>query len=174
MKAVVAAALVVLSPPPPVCLPRAQILLAAGSEYNAARGAGRSGHAASLQKIIDRAGEAATLEEAQLALSQQGYVATPQNMVDRGEAATLEEAQLVLSRKGNAAALQKGHDRACRTTTHFILAPRLVKTEQLPASMKTPYLPWLGPRSAMPGQSAPALARWLPMPSGAAYVSDIV
>ena len=68
MKAVVAAALVVLSPPPPVCLPRAQILLAAGSEYNAARGAGRSGHAASLQKIIDR-GEAATLEEAQLVLS---------------------------------------------------------------------------------------------------------
>ena len=63
MKAVVAAALVVLSPPPPVCLPRAQILLAAGSEYNAARDAGRSGHAASLQKIIDR-GEAGTLEEA--------------------------------------------------------------------------------------------------------------
>ena len=36
MKADVAAALVVLSPPPPVCLPRAHILLAAGSDiqYN--------------------------------------------------------------------------------------------------------------------------------------------
>ena len=90
MKAVVAAALVVLSPPPPVCLPRAQLLLAAGSDYNAARGAGRSGLAASLLKIMDR-GEAATLEEAQLVLSRQGHAATLRNMVKRGEVATLEE-----------------------------------------------------------------------------------
>ena len=110
MKAVVAAALLVLSPPPPVCLPRAQILLAAGSEYNAGRGAGRSGHAASLQKIIDR-GEAATLEEAQLAFSRQGHAAALWSLVDRGEAETLEEAQLVLSRKGNAVALQNMVDR---------------------------------------------------------------
>ena len=78
-------ALVVLSPPPRVCLPRAQIFLAAGSEHDAARGAGRG--AASLQKIID--GEA-TLEEAQLELARQRHTAGLQTMVDRGDAATLE------------------------------------------------------------------------------------
>ena len=58
--------------------------------------------------------------------------------------------------------------------SHFILSPRLVKTEQLPTSMKTPYFSHLGPSSAMPGQSAPAFAMWLAMPSGAAYVSDMM
>ena len=99
-------ALVVLSPPPRVCLPRAQIFLAAGSEHNAARGAGRG--AASLQKIID--GEA-TLEEAQLELARQRHTAGLQTMVDRGDAATLEEAQLMLSRQGHAALMQNMVDR---------------------------------------------------------------
>ena len=94
-------ALVGLSPPPRVCLPRAQIFLAAGSEHDAARGAGRG--AASLQKIID--GEA-TLEEAQLELARQRHTAGLQTMVDRGDAATLEEAQLMLSRQGHAALMQ--------------------------------------------------------------------
>ena len=99
-------ALVGLSPPPRVCLPRAQIFLAAGSEHDAARGAGRG--AASLQKIID--GEA-TLEEAQLELARQRHTAGLQTMVDRGDAATLEEAQLMLSRQGHAALMQNMVDR---------------------------------------------------------------
>ena len=99
-------ALVVLSPPPRVCLPRAQIFLAAGSEHDAARGTGRG--AASLQKIID--GEA-TLEEAQLELARQRHTAGLQTMVDRGDAATLEEAQLMLSRQGHAALMQNMVDR---------------------------------------------------------------
>ena len=99
-------ALVVLSPPPRVCLPRAQIFLAAGSEHDAARGAGRG--AASLQKIID--GEA-TLEEAQLELARQRHTAGLQTIVDRGDAATLEEAQLMLSRQGHAALMQNMVDR---------------------------------------------------------------
>ena len=99
-------ALVVLSPPPRVCLPRAQIFLAAGSEHDAARGAGRC--AAPLQKIID--GEA-TLEEAQLELARQRHTAGLQTMVDRGDAATLEEAQLMLSRQGHAALMQNMVDR---------------------------------------------------------------
>ena len=99
-------ALVVLSPPPRVCLPRAQIFLAAGSEHDAARGTGRG--AASLQKIID--GEA-TVEEAQLELARQRHTAGLQKIVDRGDAATLEEAQLMLSRQGHAALMQNMVDR---------------------------------------------------------------
>ena len=127
-------ALVVLSPPPRVCLPRAQIFLAAGSEHDAARGTGRGAaslqkiidgeatveeaqlelarqrHTAGLQKIVDR-GDAATLEEAQLMLSRQGHAALMQNMVDRGEAATLEAAQQVLSRRAQLATAQRIVDR---------------------------------------------------------------
>ena len=92
----------------------------------------KQGHAASLQKIIDR-GEAATMAEAQALaaqnmraaidakyskeeqreLSKKARAASLQNMIDRGEAATMEEAPAAAEQAGTRC-LAAEHDRPRR------------------------------------------------------------